>query len=98
LDVGDLLALVLLDDDLVDQSGGLNIADPLGKALAHIQFAASVVVLLRSHADDQVVPERLRSFQQPSVPLMEQIEGAVSDYPQDLDPLGVWGPIDDSGV
>jgi len=82
LDVVDLLALVLLDDHFVDQSGGFDIADALERALPDVHLAAAVVVLLGRDPDDQVITKCLCAFQQPQVTFVEQVEGAVGDDAQ----------------
>ena len=78
-DVVDLLALVLLDDDLVRQARGAHRLDALHQGLAHVDLAALLVEIVRGDADDQPVAQRLRALEQADVTVVQQIIGAVGD-------------------
>ena len=77
LDIFLLLPLMVLDDDLIRQTGPADIFHSLQNRIHHIQLSPLQVIILGGHPDDQIVPQRFRSFQQVTMPFMEQIIGSV---------------------
>ena len=63
----------------IRQTGFPHIFHAFLQALHDIQLAAALVVTVRSHADDEPVPQFPGSLQQIHVPRVQQIKGSVSN-------------------
>ena len=79
LDVVDLLAHIVLDDDLVGQARGLHGLHALEHVVAHVELAALAVEIVVGDAHDEVVAQFLSPPQQVDVALVQEVVGAVSD-------------------
>lgn len=79
LDIINLLAGVVLNDNLVGKTRCLDSFDPLQDVVTDIEFATSLVKAIGSHTDDQVIAKFLRPPQQVDMSLMQQVVCSVSD-------------------
>ena len=79
LDIINLLAGVVLNDNLVGKTRCLDSFDPFQDIVSDIELATSLVKAIGSHTDDQVIAKFLRPPQQVDMPLMQQVVCSVSD-------------------
>ena len=79
LDVVYLLSLVLFYDDFVGESCGAHGFDAFHERLLHVDFAARDVEVVAGDAYDEVVAEGAGTFQEPYVPEVQEVVGAVGD-------------------
>ena len=93
LDILDLLPEMVLDDDLVRETGPADIVNPGHNVIHEIQLAACLVEMLRRHPDDQIIAQRLRPLQQAVMPLMKQVKCSVRDYLRHSFPLHSANPV-----
>ena len=79
LDVVDLLAEVVLDDDFVGVASGLDGFDTLEDVVAHIELAATTVEAIAGDSDDEVIAKFLGTAKEVDVALMQEVVGAVGN-------------------
>ena len=79
-DIADLLALVLLYDDLICKSCLAHIFDPMEQAVTDIELASLNVIALTGHTDDQIVAQCPRPFQDVVMTAVKQVKGSISNH------------------
>ena len=87
LDIINLLALILLDDNLIRQSRGPHAFDALHQGLLYIDLAPGLIKILGGHAHDQIISQRPGPLQQTNMAVMQQIIGSVCDHSRHKIPL-----------
>lgn len=79
LDIINLLAYIVLDDDLVSISRRLHGLNALQDIVPGVEFPTSLVERVTRNPDDQVITQLFRPPQQVDMPLMQQVVCSVCD-------------------
>ncbi len=77
LDVVDLLAEIVLDDDFVGIACGLDSLDTFEDIVAHVELAATSVEAVAGDTDDEVIAKFLGTAKEVDVALMQEVVGTV---------------------
>ncbi len=79
-DIVYFLSLGFLNDDLIRKARLFDILDTRHQRVNHIQLASGLIVCLRCHTDNQIIPQLFCPFQQPVMSLVEKVKGTIGNY------------------